>query len=114
MNDLFSNYNYDIIIIGGGISGVFLTYKLAETGLKIILFETESKLGGRINTIKENNIQFEAGAAIIHISHSKILTLIDELGLSNDKYKLPERFDTILRTISSITFWIDRAISISF
>ena len=72
MNDLFSNYNYDIIIIGGGISGVFLTYKLAETGLKIILFETESKLGGRINTIKENNIQFEAGAARIHISHSKI------------------------------------------
>lgn len=98
MNNLFSNYNYDIIIIGGGITGVFLTYKLAETGLKIILFETENKLGGRINTIKENNIQFEAGASRIHSSHSKILTLIEELGLSDNKYKLHDKIDTVLRT----------------
>ena len=113
MNNLFSNYNYDIIIIGGGITGVFLTYKLAETGLKIILFETENKLGGRINTIKENNIQFEAGAARIHISHSKVLTLIDELGLSNDKYKLPEKIDTILRTNKNETSSYNTSINLN-
>ena len=36
---MFSNYDYDIIIIGGGISGLFLTYKLSNTNLKIILIE---------------------------------------------------------------------------
>ena len=113
MNNLFSNYNYDIIIIGGGITGVFLTYKLAETGLKIIHFETENKLGGRINTIKENNIQYEAGAARIHISHSKVLTLIDELGLSNDKYKLPEKIDTILRTNKNETSSYNTSINLN-
>ena len=88
MDLIFSNYNYDIIIIGGGITGVFLSYKLCETDLKIMLIETTERLGGRVNTIKKDGIQYEAGAARFHSSHSKLLTLIDELGLSKNKMKL--------------------------
>ena len=33
---MFSNYNYDIVIIGGGISGLFLAYKLLSTDLKVL------------------------------------------------------------------------------
>ena len=98
MDIIFSNYNYDIIIIGGGITGLFLSYILSETGLRIIIFETEDKLGGRIKTIKTDGIQYEAGAARFHSSHLKLLTLIDDLGLSKNKVKLPEKIDTILRT----------------
>jgi protoporphyrinogen oxidase len=98
MDLIFSNYNYDIIIIGGGITGVFLSYKLCETDLKIMLIETTERLGGRVNTIKKDGIQYEAGAARFHSSHSKLLTLIDELGLSKNKMKLSKKFDTILRT----------------
>ena len=35
MDFFSSNYDYDIIIVGGGISGVFTAYKLSKTGLKI-------------------------------------------------------------------------------
>ena len=50
---MFSNYDYDIIIIGGGISGLFLAYKLLNTNLKIIILEGNNDVGGRIQTIKK-------------------------------------------------------------
>ena len=54
----FSNYEYDIIIIGGGIAGLFTAYKLRDTGLRIILLESSNRLGGRIHTVTKNNISF--------------------------------------------------------
>ena len=48
---MFSNYNYDVIIIGGGISGLFLAYKLLDTNLKVIILESSKGVGGRIKTI---------------------------------------------------------------
>ena len=35
----FFSTNYDLVIVGGGISGLFLAYKLSETNLKILLLE---------------------------------------------------------------------------
>ena len=52
---MFSNYNYDIIIIGGGISGLFLAYKLINTNLKVIVFEGSNTLGGRGGPGSENS-----------------------------------------------------------
>ena len=43
---MFSNYDYDIIIIGGGISGIFLAYKLLDTNLKVIVLEGNKRVGG--------------------------------------------------------------------
>ena len=78
----FNNNKYDIIIIGGGITGLFLTYKLCETDLDILLVESTNKLGGRIQTIYKDNMNFEAGAARFHETHTKLITLIHELNLS--------------------------------
>ena len=92
-----SNYNYDIIIVGGGISGLFTAFKLSKTGYKIILLESTNRLGGRIKTYQKNNEQFEAGAARIHNSHGKVLSLIEDLNLEEDLIKLPSEIDQILR-----------------
>ena len=66
---MFSNYDYDIVIIGGGISGMFLAYKLLATDLKVILFEGDKNFGGRIETYSKEGSVFEAGAARLHSSH---------------------------------------------
>lgn len=100
---MFSNYDYDIIIIGGGISGLFLTYKLSDTNLKIILIESSDRLGGRINTINKNDLSFEGGAARFHTSHTKLITLIDELNLTEDIIKLPEEISYKLPKKSKIS-----------
>ena len=81
---------YDYIIVGGGISGLFMTYKLAETGKDILLVESTNRLGGRVYTTKEKGVQFELGAARISSKHTKMLSLIDELGLQDDLIKLSD------------------------
>ena len=98
---MFSNYNYDIIIIGGGISGLFLAYKLINTNLKVIVFEGSNTLGGRIKTIYKNGDIFEAGAARIHHTHGKIISLIHDLDLRDELIKLPTKIDSILRNKKS-------------
>ncbi len=88
---------YDVIIIGGGISGLFLAYKLGGIGINILLFEEGEKLGGRIHTIKRGGVTYEAGAARFHKSHTKVLTLIDELGLMDKIIDIPDGKDHYLR-----------------
>tara|TARA_B100000214_G_scaffold375188_2_gene360507 strand:- start:1072 stop:2367 length:1296 start_codon:yes stop_codon:yes gene_type:complete len=94
---LGNNYKYDIIIVGAGISGLFIAYKLSKLGLKILIVESSSYLGGRIYTKYMKNIQYECGAARFHKSHSKLLSLIHELELEGDIVRLPETIKHNLR-----------------
>ena len=55
---MFTN-NYDIIIVGGGISGLFMAYKLSSTDVSILLVEKQKKLGGRIQTLKKNKLNLK-------------------------------------------------------
>ena len=43
---------YDIIVIGGGIAGLYTTYKIHKKSpqTKVLLIEKENRLGGRIHT----------------------------------------------------------------
>jgi protoporphyrinogen oxidase len=94
---MFRNNNYDIIILGGGISGLFLAHKLSEIDLSIMLIEKSKEYGGRIHSVKHKGVSYEAGAARFHSSHLKLISLIDELKLGDKKFKLPPVLKHILR-----------------
>ena len=91
--------NYDIVIVGGGISGLFVAYKLCETNLNILLIEKSSSLGGRIHTIynKKDDVQYECAAARFNENHHKLLSLVHELNLESKMYTLSKDIDTITR-----------------
>ena len=76
---------YDIIIIGGGIAGLYIAYELNKRSskLKILLIEKENYLGGRVVTYQDKIMTVEEGAGRIHGSQPLIMNLIRELGLSN-------------------------------
>tara|TARA_Y100000591_G_C21823265_1_gene694951 strand:+ start:143 stop:1696 length:1554 start_codon:yes stop_codon:yes gene_type:complete len=84
---------YDYIIVGGGISGLFMTYKLSQTGKDILLIESTNRLGGRLLTKQEQGVQFELGAARISSKHSKVMSLLKECKLDKDLIQLPDKIN---------------------
>jgi monoamine oxidase len=77
--------NYDTIIIGGGIAGLYTMFKTLQTKPKttILLLEKEGMLGGRIHTYHDKIFDVEAGAGRFHKGHRQLISLIGELGLEN-------------------------------
>jgi len=79
------NEIYDLVIVGGGISGLYFLYKILKLkpDWKILLLEKEDRLGGRIWTVydDEGNPLYERGARRIMHNHYRMINLIKELGL---------------------------------
>ena len=77
------------IIVGGGITGLYLGYKLQKQfpGYPITIVEKTSRIGGRINTTKRNDITYEIGAARYSEKHVILKELIHDLGLSDYVYE---------------------------
>lgn len=72
----------DIVIIGGGLTGMALSYLLHKSSINSIVLEARDRLGGRILTIHdENSCPVEMGATWLGRKHSSLLTLLEELGL---------------------------------
>ena len=72
---------YDIIIIGGGISGLNTCNELLNSNKKIMLIDKRNYIGGRIKTGKMAGVNIEIGAARFNKNHRYLINLIK-------KYKL--------------------------
>lgn len=73
----------DIVIIGAGISGLYMAYKLSlkYSNSNIILLEKNKRIGGRIFTYKDDFFQVEAGAGRFHSKQKHLITLLRHLDL---------------------------------
>jgi len=87
--------NYDLVIIGGGISGIYTLYKLSSKypQLKILLLESSERYGGRIVSYKETidgeEYIMDLGAGRLGHHHKLINNLINELGLKPKIIDIP-------------------------
>ena len=86
--------NYDIVIVGGGISGIYSMYNLKKKypKLKVLLLEKEERFGGRVYSFNEkiDNIDYvmDLGAGRIGHHHELMVSLIKELKLENFMYNI--------------------------
>lgn len=72
-----------ITILGAGLSGLLIGYRLKKLGFEIRILEARNRLGGRISTvISENETPVEMGATWFGDQHKNVLALLEELGLS--------------------------------
>ena len=77
--------NYDLIIVGAGISGLTMAFKIAESGKKVLLLESKDKAGGCLNTLYgENGYWVEMGAHTFYASYTNVIDLLISLGLESD------------------------------
>jgi prolycopene isomerase len=56
---------YDVIVIGGGLSGLTAASLLAKKGLHVAVIDNNYKPGGSCGIFKRNNIIFDQGAAML-------------------------------------------------
>ncbi|MHC1698024.1 MAG: NAD(P)/FAD-dependent oxidoreductase [Geobacteraceae bacterium] len=80
---------HDVIIIGGGISGMSLAHYCAKAGLKPLVMDKNGQMGGTFNTCRTDNFWFELGAHTCYNSYGTLVDLLRETG-SLDKITKPD------------------------
>ncbi len=53
---------FDILVVGGGISGLSAAFEAKRRGLNVILLESEQRLGGVLSSVRSNDWIMEEGA----------------------------------------------------
>lgn len=72
----------EVIIIGGGLTGLTLAHLLQEKNISFIILEGRNRLGGRIHTLyKEEKAPMEMGATWLGKKHTHLIQLLEKLGL---------------------------------
>ena len=71
----------DVIVVGGGISGLNASIILTKSGVKVLLIEANGRLGGRILSQHFQTIPIELGAEFIHNEHSSLYDNIHQLDI---------------------------------
>ena len=74
----------ETIIIGAGITGLTLAYKLLQEGHKVVIFEKEEEVGGIAQSFSfSNGFTVDRFYHFICKGDKEYLPLLDELGLGN-------------------------------
>ena len=73
-----------VVIVGGGISGLSAAYDLARAGADCIILEKQPRLGGVIETRSWENCLIDCGPDSFISQKPEALTLIRELGLESE------------------------------
>ena len=84
--------NTDILIIGGGLTGLTLAYLLRDSKLKVKIVEARDRIGGRIHTLYSDTIpSLEMGATWLGKKHSALVQLLDTLNIGIYEQEMSEK-----------------------
>lgn len=81
---------YDAIILGAGIGGLTLGYRLAKAGKSVLILEPKDRPGGVVTTVQQDGFLLEKGPNSFS-SGDEIMALLEEIGLGEEAYRQPLR-----------------------
>ena len=118
---------YDLLVIGGGISGLTLAHQGRRLGLNVGLLEARTRPGGAMHSAafggaghspaSGGDFWLELGAHTAYNSYGGLLEMVEELGLAGlliPRVRVPWRFwdGTAPRSPASRLRWLELAISL--
>ncbi len=72
-------FDYDVIVVGGGISGLLSALTLGRHGKSVLILEKESIVGGNCNSYQVDGFQVDTGPhAITHLREGPLRRIMDE------------------------------------
>jgi monoamine oxidase len=72
----------DVVVVGGGISGLVAARRVASRGRSVLLVEARDRVGGRVlNHHLKSHAVIESGGAFVGPTQNHILRLAEELGV---------------------------------
>ena len=86
---------FDVVVVGGGISGLVAARTAVQQGKTVCLIEASDRFGGAIAGYELGGVAVDVGAEAFAIARPETLDLINELGLG-DQVIAPRRSDSRL------------------
>ncbi|XP_021528957.2 amine oxidase [flavin-containing] B isoform X2 [Aotus nancymaae] len=82
----------DVVVVGGGISGMAAAKLLHDSGLNVVVLEARDRVGGRTYTLRNQMVKYvDLGGSYVGPTQNRILRLAKELGLETYKVNEVER-----------------------
>ena len=86
------NNTHDVIIVGAGAAGLSCAQDLIQNGLKVLILEARSRIGGRVFTLHpaEHRTSIELGAEFNHGYSTEVVNVLQNVHLpfydANDEH----------------------------
>ncbi len=86
--------NYEVAVVGGGISGLVAAYTLKNAGIKATVFERASFPGGRMSSDAVDGYVIDRGAYTIPSFYTELNTFLAGIGRKRDLVETPSTSST--------------------
>ena len=75
----------DIVVVGGGISGLTVAWELQRRGASVVLLEAASRSGGTIGSAREHGCLIETGPSSTLDTTPLIAALLEAVGITGER-----------------------------
>lgn len=85
-----------IIIVGAGIGGLSAAIRLAAAGKRVVVYEKNSQIGGKMGQVYQDGFRWDTGPSVITMRHV-LAELFDSAGRNLDDYLTLQPIDPLTR-----------------
>lgn len=82
--------NTATIVVGAGIAGLTAAYQLKKAGHDVLVLDMNDYVGGRMANVEWEGFLVDIGAKFVTTADTSLLSMVDELGLSDQMVKSDE------------------------
>jgi len=92
-----TNFDFDVIVVGGGLAGITAARDLQKSGYKTLLLEARNQLGGRTFTTTFAGQELELGGSMIHWLQPHIWAEVERYGIELHETSLMSPDRTLIK-----------------